>query len=66
MPEDEFVTLREAAELLGITRQHMRRKALEYGLESYFRPADRRVRLFRRADVLALAQPRAYPKTRAA
>jgi excisionase family DNA binding protein len=58
-PRDgEYLTLNEAAELLGITRQHMRRVALANGLRAYATPMDRRAKLYRRADVLALRQPR--------
>jgi hypothetical protein len=57
-PSGEYVTLKQAAELLGITRQHMRRIALTNGLRAYTTPMDRRAKLYRRGDVLALRQPR--------
>lgn len=64
--ESEYVTLTEAAELLGVTRVTMRQMAARYGLESFALPRDARVKLFRRADVLALNQPRTVPKAPAA
>ncbi|HXI14760.1 MAG TPA: helix-turn-helix domain-containing protein [Chloroflexota bacterium] len=67
---NEWLTLNQAAEVLGVSRQHMRRLALEFSLEAFTTPADRRARLFRREDVLRLRQPRRFgevpPKVRPA
>ena len=61
-----FLTLQEAAELLGITRQRMRVVAQQNKLPVYGQAADRRVKLFRRSDVERLLQPRRIDEGKAA
>ncbi|MGH2371443.1 MAG: helix-turn-helix domain-containing protein [Chloroflexota bacterium] len=60
----DYLTVNEAARLLGISRTRMWQLAKQHELETFELPADRRVKLFRRADVLALLNPR--PKSEAA
>lgn len=57
MSEPEFLTLQQAARLLGISRQTMYRRTQEGAITVYESPANRRVRLVRRADVEALLTP---------
>ncbi len=63
-PGEDYVTLKEAADILGITRQHMRRLALALNLEAFTDIRDRRIKLFRRSDVEALRRPRPIPLRR--
>ncbi len=72
MPQEhtgEYLTLQEAADLLGVSRFRMARMAKDQRLPVYSRPADRRIRLFRRSDVERLQEPQPldeYPKEKAA
>ena len=53
----EYVTLQEAAELLGVHRGRMRLLARRHKLPVYALPTDQRVKLFRRSDLERLMQP---------
>lgn len=54
---DQYVTLTEAATILGVSRTRMWQLAAEHKLRDYTLRTDRRQRLFLRADVVALQQP---------
>jgi excisionase family DNA binding protein len=54
---DDYVTLQEAATLLGVSRTRMWQLATEHKLRDYALKTDRRMRLFLRSDVLALQRP---------
>lgn len=56
MDTSEYVTLLEAARLLGISRTKMWQ--LAQSLAIYELPTDGRVKLLKRSDVEALRQPR--------
>ena len=56
-PPGEYVTLQEAAEILGVSRFRMARLAADEELPVFTRPADRRVKLFKRGDVERLREP---------
>ena len=54
---DEYLTLTEAARLLGVSRWTLYRRIDEGALTVYQSPSNRRVRLVKRADVEALRTP---------
>jgi hypothetical protein len=58
LPDDEYVTLQEAAALLNISRYAMTRLIKEEGLSVFELPSDKRAKLLRRTEVLALQRPR--------
>lgn len=51
MPEGEYVTVQEAAALLGVSRTRMWQLARERELREYRHDLDRRARLYLRKDV---------------
>ena len=55
--EDDFITINEAAEELGVTRTTIWRRIKNGTLEVFQSQADQRERLVRRADILALKRP---------
>ncbi|MGC4107054.1 MAG: excisionase family DNA-binding protein [Thermomicrobiales bacterium] len=55
--QNEFMTIRQAAEALGVTRVTVWRRVKEGDLEAFQSQADRRERLVRRSDVEALMRP---------
>lgn len=55
--QDEFVTIGEAAELLGLTRTTIWRRIKSGGLEVFQSQMDQRERLVRRSDIEALKRP---------
>jgi excisionase family DNA binding protein len=55
--EDEFLTITQAAELLGVARMTFWRRLKEGVMPVYRSGRDHRVRLVRRADVEALVRP---------
>lgn len=55
---DEFVTMNEAAELLGVARQTIRRMIRDGRLTAFQSDRDRRETLLSRRAVEALAKPR--------
>ena len=58
---DEFVTLTEAAKMLGISRWSLYRRIAEGALTVYQPPSHRREKFVRRADVERLATPTVVP-----
>ena len=54
---DEYLTLTEAARLLGVSRWTLYRRIDEGVLTVYLSPSNRRVRLVKRAEVDALRAP---------
>jgi len=56
---DEFITLQQAADDLGVSRFTMWRLIRDGELVAYQAPSDRRRKLIRRVDLEALKQPRA-------
>lgn len=58
MSETEWIPLGEAARLAGICPGTVRRLIQDGALPTYLRPFDRRTRLVRRDDLIALAEPR--------
>ena len=58
MVESEYITLKEARELLGTTRATMSRIVREKALKIYRDPLDKRKKLVLRKDVEALRRPR--------
>jgi excisionase family DNA binding protein len=54
---DNFVTLRQAAKLLGISYVTVWRMVKAGRLQTYASPVNRRVKLVKRADLEALMQP---------
>lgn len=57
MPE-QFMSLREAREYLGISRQKIWRLVKDKELPFYLDPLDKRKRLVKRVDVERLKRPR--------
>lgn len=55
---DEFITMQDAARLLGIGRMTLWRRVREGALPVYRSDRDRRKRLVKRADVEALSVPK--------
>ena len=58
---DEFVTIEEAARMLGIHRSNVSRKISRGEISAYTRPANRRQKWLRRSDVEAMAIPQLMP-----
>jgi excisionase family DNA binding protein len=58
---DEFVTLTEAAKMLGISRWTLYRRVAEGALTVYQPPSHRREKFVKRADVERLATPAVVP-----
>ncbi len=57
MDEDEFVSMREAQEILGVSNFTMWRMVRDGELVAYQSRTDRRKKLVRRSDLEALRQP---------
>jgi excisionase family DNA binding protein len=55
--QDEFMTLKEAAEALGVSRATLWRRIQNGELVSYQSQQDRRQRLVRREEIEALLRP---------
>ena len=55
---DDFVTMGQAADILGVSRMTVWRLVRDRKLPAYQSPVNRRVRLVKRADVEALMRPR--------
>jgi excisionase family DNA binding protein len=55
---DEYLTVQQAAELMGVSRWTLWRRIRAGELRAYEAGIDRRVRLVKRADVEALMRPR--------
>ncbi len=55
--QDEYMTIKEAAEALGVSRVTIYRRVRDGELEAYQSRADRRERLVRRADIEELMRP---------
>jgi excisionase family DNA binding protein len=55
---DEYLTVQEAAELMGVSRFTIWRRIRDGALPAYRADVDRRTRLVKRADVEALMRPR--------
>lgn len=55
--QDEFVTIGEAAEALGVTRTTIWRRIKRGGLDVFQSQMDQRERLVRRSDIEALKRP---------
>ena len=58
MAKDEYITVKEAAERLGVTRFVMSRAIRDEGLRVLEQPLDKRVKWLRVADVDALKKLR--------
>jgi hypothetical protein len=56
--EDEFMTLGEATDLLGVSKFKMQSLVKQGMLRTFSNPLDLRERLVRREDVEALRRPR--------
>jgi excisionase family DNA binding protein len=54
---EEYVPVGEAARLLGVSRWTVQRRIKEGTLTAHTSPANRRVTLLRRSEVLALLRP---------
>ncbi len=59
--DSEYLGLREAADLLGVSRFTIWRLIRDGDLDAYQSQVDRRQKLVKRADVEALKQPRQLP-----
>ena len=59
---DEFVTMREAREILGVSNFTIWQMVKDGRLTAYQSGTDRRKKLIRRADLDALLQPRPIPR----
>ncbi len=55
--DDEFVTMREAQEILGVSRFKIWQLVKEGKLETFRSELDRREKLIRRSDLDALRRP---------
>ena len=55
---NDFLTLPEAAELVGVSRATMWRRLKQDEIQTYQSQQDRRVRLVKRSDIEDLLQPR--------
>ena len=58
---DEFVTMREAQEILGVSKFKMWQLVRDGHLTAYQSPVDRRQKLIKRADLDALRRPAPIP-----
>jgi len=58
MVMDDFVTMQQAADLMGVSRWTLWRLVKEGRLPSYQSELNRRVKLVRRADLAALMTPK--------
>jgi excisionase family DNA binding protein len=56
--DEGYLTIQQAAELLGVSRFRMARLVRDQQLPIFERAVDKRVRWLRRADVQALLEPR--------
>lgn len=66
---EAYVTMQQAADILGVSRFQVSRLVSRLKVPIYERPADRRIKLLRRADVDQLGAPRRRgeaPKAKAA
>ena len=57
MATKDYLTMQEAAEVLGVTRFTISRLVRDGVLASYVSPLNRRQKLVKRADVEALREP---------
>jgi excisionase family DNA binding protein len=57
MTTDEFLTLTEAADELGISRFKMSRLIRDGEIRAYVSPLNRKQKLVRRSDLAALKEP---------
>lgn len=55
---DDFVTMREAQELLGVSSYTINQMVRDGRLTTYERPADRRRRYVKREQIVELQRPR--------
>jgi excisionase family DNA binding protein len=55
---DEYLTIQQAADLLGVSRFRMARLVRDQRLPTFERAVDKRVRWLRRTDVQAMLEPR--------
>ena len=58
---DEFVTMREAQQILGVSKFKMWQLVRDGELTAYQSPVDRRQKLIRRSDLEALRRPAPIP-----
>lgn len=58
---DDFVTMREAQDILGVSKFTMWRLVKDGKLTAYQSEIDRREKLVRRADLEALSRPKPLP-----
>ena len=63
---DEYVTMTEAQEILGVSRFKMWQLVRDGEVATYQSTLDRRQKLIRRSDLDALRQIRPHPATRPA
>jgi hypothetical protein len=61
---EEYLTIQQAAQLLGVSRFRMARIIRDQQLPTFERALDKRVKWLRRVDVQALLEPR--PRVKAA
>jgi excisionase family DNA binding protein len=61
---DDYLTLKEAADLLGVSRWTIWRRVRAGELQAHKAGVDRRTRLVKRADVEALMHPHAIVEDR--
>jgi hypothetical protein len=62
--DDEYVTIQQAADLLGVSRFRMARIIKDQQLPVFERAVDKRIKWLRRSDVDGLLEPR--PKSEVA
>ena len=60
--DDEYVTMTEAQEILGVSRFKIWQLVKEGRLQTFRSELDRRQKLIRRADLEALRRPRPTPE----
>ena len=63
---EEYLTLQQAADLMGVSRFKLWRLVRDGKLTAHVSERDRREKLVRRADVEALMQPRPIARGKAA